>query len=99
MDDIRAATDEEITEIGLQTEPEEKLWFVTCSIAMKEGHAGDLDGDAVYPEDEDWTGVTSTGGELKQSEVILARTSTAPRTSRRPAASPTTPPMSAAWSS
>lgn len=36
------------------------------------GHAGDLDGDAVYPEDKDWTGVTSTGGELKQSEVILA---------------------------
>lgn len=72
VDDIRAATEEEVADHGLQPADDQVLWFVTYTIALTEGEISDLDPAVVYPADEDWTGVTDRGGEVKQTQVIGA---------------------------
>lgn len=72
VDDIREATDADIAQHGLTPGPDEDLWFVTYSMTLTDGTAGDLDADSVYPAAEDWTGITDRGGEVKQTKVLGA---------------------------
>lgn len=72
VDDIRAATDDEVAEYGLRPPSDQSLWFVTYSISLVSGAPKDLDPSQVYPVTDDWTAETDRGGTVQQTQVMGA---------------------------